>query len=113
MYVPFHTPIYLAAFAGCLAGLGAAGRYLNDPNPADYDLQARSADAFAQQFDTSWGIAPFTNLEIVEIEENCEAVWETRSPLTTDQATIPGNYAGLVNGVIALVRAGNAQVVAE
>lgn len=113
MYVPLNPPIYLAAYGGCLSGLGAAGRYLSDPRPIDYELQAASADAFAQALDAAWGSGGYTNLDLSEIEQVAQSVWSGRSPPSTNLATQPGTYGTLARAVIALARAGTARVVSE
>jgi hypothetical protein len=112
-YTPSNICVYLKAFAGTMAGLAASGKYLNDPSQGDYQIYAQMADAFSQQFDSTWGLGAVTAFEEDLISENCEAVWENRSPLKTPDALIPANYTGLVNGVIAAVQQANAQVVLE
>jgi hypothetical protein len=112
-YTPNNVCVYTKAFAGALAGLGASGKYITDPVAVDDAYYARMADAFAQQFDTAWGAAVPTTFEEDAIVESSEAVWEGRSPFENTVAFTPGAYAGLVNGIIALVQQGNAQVVAE
>jgi collagen triple helix repeat protein len=100
-YTPFNTSLYLAAFSGCLSGLELA------------DLAAVAmADAYAQRYDTLWGPSTPTNLEIISTEDISESVWLNRSPLEIN-ATIPGAYTAIAEYVIALVQAGNAQVVGE
>jgi hypothetical protein len=112
-YTPLNVCVYLKAFAGCLAGLGAAGTYLTDPNEGDYTWAARMADAYAQQFDTTWGAVTPTNFEEDAIFGASASVWQTHSMLESHVAFIPNSYTGLCNGAIALVQEGNAQVVIE
>jgi hypothetical protein len=113
VYTPLNPPIYLAAYSGCLAGIGAAGRYLSDPRPIDYELQAASADAFAQALDTAWGSGGYTRLDLDDIEQIAQSVWSGRSPPSTNLATQPGTYGTLARAVIALARAGTERVVSE
>jgi hypothetical protein len=113
MYAPNNICVYLKAYTGCLSGLGADGKQLLDPTISDETNYALMADAYAQQFDTTWGGASVTGYEEDAIEENSEAIWAGRSPLENSIASIPANYSGLVNGVIALVKAGLNQLTAE
>jgi hypothetical protein len=113
MYTPINANVYLEAYAGCLAGLGAAGKYLSDPIGSSYSGETLMAAAYAQQFDTTWGATTPTGLELATICETSEAVWEQRSPLEISFRFLPQAYASLVNGVIALCRQGNAQVMSD
>lgn len=111
MYIPNNTPVYLRAFSGFLAGITSAAK--TDISPADYTLYAEMADAYAQQFDTSWGVGSPTNYELLEIDSASEAVWENSSVLPSGMAIVPGNYTQVVLAVIARVQQGNAQIIAE
>jgi hypothetical protein len=108
MYVPNNTPVYLAAFAGALAGLGAPNQPI-----VDVDNSAEMADAFAQALDTVWGVTTYTQLDLLELQVCCEDVWSTRSPLPAPASTTPVDYDAIVTEIIALVRAGTAQVESE
>lgn len=112
-YSPITKCVYLKAMAGCLSGLGATGKFLLDPTAGDYGAYGRMADAYAQKFDMTWGTADASGFELDAILENSEAVWETRSPMENRVAFSPDSYGGLVNGVIALVRQGKAQLVTQ
>jgi hypothetical protein len=112
-YSPNNVSVYLNAFAGAIAGLGAFQRYLNDPVPADYAASARMADALAQEVDIAWGSSVPTSLELSIIENACEVVWADRSPLENAVAFTPANYTSLAAGIVALALEGNAIVVAE
>ncbi len=112
-YAPNNNCVFLKAFAGAAAGLGASGRFLLDPLAADFSVPAQMADAYAQQFDTSWGGAAVTKFEEDAIFQNSKAVWENHSPLENSVAFTPGSYASLVTSVIALVVQSNTQVAGE
>jgi hypothetical protein len=113
-YTPHSNGLYLAANAGALAGLGVV-TYLTDATQGDYFAPAQQADAYAQAIDTAFfaliGAAP-TAYEINACRECSERAWANRSPLQQN-ATVPGAYTGLANGVVALIVEGNTQVVSE
>jgi hypothetical protein len=113
MYTPNNPSVYMKALAGCLAGLGGAGKFLLDPIAADYSIYARMADAYAQAFDGAWGTPVPTVFELDAIEAASEGVWQGRSPFESAVAFVPNAYSGLVLGAIALVKEGNAQIVNE
>lgn len=112
-YTPENVNVYLRAFVGCLAGLGASGHYLSDASPLDYTPQAQWADAFAQAIDTAWGSSAPTNAELYAIQLVSAAVWIGRSPLEKTESGFYEAYESLALGIVALVQQGNAQIVAE
>lgn len=76
-YTPNSTELYLAAFSGCLAGLGAQSQ----PFGGDASYVAAAASAFAQEVDTLWGGTAVTALDIDSMSSVCERVWADRSRL--------------------------------
>jgi len=115
-FTPQNAAIYLAAFEGALAGLGASGKFLLDPVAGDSASAAQMADAYAQEIDVVWQAvvgAPPTTLELSVLSLISEGVWETRSPIPAPGAYVAGNYYGLCRGVVALILQGNAQVVSQ
>jgi hypothetical protein len=113
-YSPNNVAIYLNAFAGSMAGLAAADKYVTDPTEADYSVYATAADALAQEIDTVWGTATFTSADLLQLQAATSAVWGAgRSPLPTAQASTPGSYSNLAAALVAAVQAGTAQIVAE
>ncbi len=107
-YTPINSPIYLAAYAGALAGMGACVQPINNvSNPSIL------ADVFSQAVDQAWNSASNTALDLASMRESCEAAWENRSPFKTPDATTVGAYAGIATEIVALVRAGTAKVQAE
>lgn len=110
-YTPINLCVYLKAFAGALSGMGSSGRNIPSLGAASY--YALMADAYAQEFDATWGETTPTGFEEDSIEENSEAVWENGSPLERSVSLIPGSYNHIVVNVIALVQAGNNQIVAQ
>ena len=104
-YSPNNTPVYNAAFSGIA---GFYGAQLNAPQ--DY---AELADAWAQALDTVWGANPYSLLEITLIEAISIVQWQGQAPATDGHRYDPTYYAAAATEVVALVQAGNAQVVAE
>jgi hypothetical protein len=114
-YAANNPAIYVAAFAGGLAGLATFGRYPTDTAQSRYAHIAQQADAFAQEIDAVWGITPFTSVDLLQLRTLAQAVWIDRSPLKSDSgiAASPGSYLELAQAVVAATRAGTTQVVAE
>ena len=110
MYVPNNATVYLRAFDGALAGMAASGRV---PASSDDTQYALMADAWAQAVDIAFGVGVPTLFELQGLEDASQEIWSLRSPLTTPLATVAANYRGLAASVVALVVAGNAQVVAQ
>src|SRR5208337_2137146 len=108
MYVPKQILVFTAAFAGALAGMGVSDRVPTDTTPTDYAGLTSVAGAFAQSFDTTWGVTAPTQLDIETIEAVCEAVWEGRAPQPSTQTLNPTNYTGLCEALLAIVQEGSA-----
>jgi len=109
-YVPNNIQVYMAAYAGALGGMGASDRILISSNPSKYSGIASVAGAYAQQFDTTWGNANATQLDVFMIEALSEDVWLGRAVVTTFQTTRPIFYANYVNAIIAAIQAGDTYV---
>ena len=104
-YTPNNVPVYLAAY-NAIAGFYDA----QFQHPVDY---AELADAWAQALDTAWSSATYTGLEL-DLIGSCSVVqWEGQPPAPDGHRYDPTAYADAAADVIALVKAGNAQVVAE
>src|SRR5271166_1054660 len=108
MYTPNSPAIFVAAFSGALAGMGASDRVPTDTDAADYAGLANVAGAFAESFDTAVGPIgmPVDTYITQSVEAVCEAVWEGRSPQPTATNLNPTTYAGLCQALIAIVQAG-------
>jgi len=103
-YAPNNLPIFTAAFAGALAGMGASDRILTDPIPNNNVNQI--AGAFAQAIDTAWGSTPATELDIQSMEEICEGSWQDRTPQPITPFLNPSTFNNLALAIIALVQSG-------
>lgn len=111
-YVPQNTDMFLASFAGALAGMGASGRVPTDGNPADYTGLTGTAGAFAQAFDQAWGINPANSLDVASAEELCEVAWQDRAPLAIQPFLSSSNYSQEAAALVAMIRAGDAYMAA-
>ena len=107
-YTPNNPPIYLAAFAGAIAGLGASGQPFGDVS-----YSAAMSDAFSQAVDIAFGAGPYTALDLEIIREASETAWAERSPLRSPDSITPGAYTGIAQEIVALTRAGDLQVIGE
>jgi hypothetical protein len=104
MYVPNNVLVFIAAYAGSISGMAVAEKVLVKNNPIDYDAIAKVAGAFAQSFDTEWGLRPTTSLDVSIIEEECEGTWEGRYPVVSNPSNIlPATYTPQCKALIALV----------
>lgn len=78
-YVPNNGSVFTAAYTGAMAGMATGGgRVPRDTNPAAYGSIAAIAGAWAQSFDTIWGVNPANGLELGLIEDACYGAWDTR-----------------------------------
>lgn len=106
-YTPINVDIYVAAYAGALAGIAVSGKIISDPSSADYMVPAAQAGAFAQAFDIAWGDNAFTSLTIELTFEACEGTWDRRSPPTNDpKYLLPATYTALCTAIVAVIQAG-------
>jgi hypothetical protein len=106
MYVPNNVLVYIAAYSGSISGMAVAGKLLTDDNPADYAAVCTVAGAFAESFDTEWGLTAPTDLDLSIIEEECEGAFNWRYPNTSKPNTmLPATYTDEVKALIALVKA--------
>jgi hypothetical protein len=111
-YTPNNIQIYCAAYSGALGGMGAAGRVLSISDSTKYSGASMVAGAFAQQFDTIWGLAHATILD-VEMVTALAAVWFDRSVLVSAQTTKPTFYTNICNAIIAAITSGDAYVTSQ
>lgn len=113
-YVPQQISVYLAAFAGSLAGMATSIGPVSSSTPGDYQFLAQVADAFAQSFDTEYGaLNAGQEFQIELIAELCESVWSQRSVLPATTSTTPSSYTAECDALVALVVDGSTQVAAQ
>ena len=116
MYSPQNLNIFLAAYAGTVAGMAVTNRVISDPVPAHYNNITSIAGAFAKSFDTEWGIRPTTDLDVRMTEEECQSAWEDRSPSNAADnpgVLVPALYTDWCKALIALITSGGAYVGGE
>lgn len=106
-YVALNPAVFLAAYAGALAGMGVSGPDI-DSASATYTDVATVAGAFAQQVDTVWGARATTELDVELIGQACKSVWDGRFALADATTILPATYADTVTGLIAVVTAARA-----
>lgn len=119
MYTPVQVNVYLAAFAGAIAGLAKGAG--NAPSPVGsststtYQFISDVADAFAQSFDQAYSTVgqPPTSLETNIIQELSEAVWEDRGPANATAATTSTTYDPETLVLSAVITEGLATVAAQ
>jgi hypothetical protein len=82
-YTPNNVQVYLAAYSGAMAGMGASGRAPVSQVASDYNTLSAIAGAFAQEFDTIYRLSGNTlDLELIG---------------TLSQNLYSGRYAGNLN----------------
>jgi len=114
MYSPNNVLVFIAAYAGAISGMAVAEKVLVKNNPVDYDAISKVAGAFAQSFDTEWGLRPTSELDVSIIEEECEGTWEGRYPATFKPSTVtPSTYTAQCKALIALVTSSEAYFAAQ
>ena len=110
-YVPNNEAIFQAAYVGALGGMAASNRVPTDPIPSDpVNLGAALvAGAFAESYDTAWGLAPATSLDVDGTKEVCVSAWWGRAPQANVPAMVaPATYTALADALIALIDAADA-----
>lgn len=105
-YTPINQDMYLAAFSGALAGMGASNRVPNNTQAASYAGLAAIAGAFAESFDASWNDASTANVfETAAGKALSESTWQQRGPTTASVVTLdPANYTNLTDSLCAIIR---------
>lgn len=109
-YTPINLNVYIAAYAGAIAGMGASERVPSNPLSSASTNTAAIAGAYAQEFDTIWNDATDVNeLVYQEIITLSEATWEKRAPqLAQVTPLIPATYESLCEALIAIITASSA-----
>lgn len=116
-YAPQNENIYLAAFAGAIAGMAAAHRKMTTVfSTTLYSGLAEVADSFAQEVDTQVGsnIGTTDNQFAGEIvQEVCYGYWSDRSPPDTSTFTTAGTWLDAANGVSSIIIAALVQLASQ
>lgn len=108
-YSPNNVNVYTAAYSGAFAGMVSSGRYIKNANMATYANRAAYAGAWAQEFDTLWGMNTIDLLQIDSILAHSQAVWEERTP-TPDAPSVtkyvdPNTYTEEIAAIVAAINA--------
>jgi hypothetical protein len=115
-YVPRNIFIYMAAYSGALAGMGASplGNRQGSVSSSDYTTPAQAAGAFAQAFDTQWGGATSTILDEELTWSCCAQAIASRTPMTgSDSDNDASAWTTIVQSIIALVQQGDLYVASQ
>ncbi len=112
-YTPDNLEAFIAVYSGALAGMGVSDRVPSNPNASHYSGLAAVAGAYAQEFDTLWGVQATTDLDIQLMTTVSEALWQSRSPVASGLFLVPATYATDCNALIAMLHASNTYFVAQ
>jgi hypothetical protein len=116
LYNPNNIYVYMAAYSGALSGMGASplGSQKGSVVKTDYTNAAESAGAFAQEFDTQWGLVASTILDEEAIWSCCAQAIANRTPLAgNDSDNNPAAWVAIAQSIIALVQQGDAFVAGQ
>ena len=100
-YVPINPNVFTTALAAALASMAASGRNPTDSDQADYADYANAAGAFAEEFDTQWGVTVATMLDILVMNNEIAGAFAGRS--LSD--AVMSDYSELAAALIAIVLA--------
>lgn len=108
-YTPNNSSVFEAAYSGGYAGMVASGKYLRSQNEADYDVIADYAGAWAESFDTVWGVTSSNLLQLDCIRNLSAGVWQERTPFPVAVAVNlyanPATWTAEVTAIIAAITA--------
>lgn len=104
-YVPNNVSVYASAYAGAITGMGVSNRIPSSAVSASYALLAAQAGAWAEEFDTLWGLAAASSLDLSNIQSCSGAVWESRAPTPVAPFFTAATYAAEVASLVAIVQA--------
>ena len=113
-YTPISEPVYQAAYEGMLSAFGAGGgQYLTSDDPATYATPAKIAGTWAYEFDRRWQAVTggyLDSLVVAMIEECSNDYWLGRTPIDRQSPVVtdPNTYRTEIDGIIALITAGEA-----
>jgi len=116
MYIPNDPAIFISAYTGALAGMGASDRILSVSNPVEYSGLTALADAFAQAFDTHYatlGLSPSTTMQQQATFQLAYASWQNRSPVPNAENLTPSTYAPTCAALGAILAESTALFIAQ
>lgn len=106
MYTPNNLTVFEAAFAACLAGVGASTRVITSASAANYANPTAVAQTFAESFDTQWGAVSPDTFQVFAIKHCTYGVFSGRSPNADAVHTTNSTYTALSNAIIAYITQG-------
>lgn len=106
MYTPQNPQVYTAAFSGALSGILVSGRVPTNPDSNAYTLTMNVIGAYAQQFDTLWGITAIKQLELETVASASEALFQERAPVPNTSTMNPLTWAPECQAIIAMIQSG-------
>jgi hypothetical protein len=98
-YTPNNTSVYVAAFAGAVAAMTMSDRVISSTDTAAYQAQVNAAGAFAQTFDTQWGMRTTTTLDLNAITQAAGQSYILRTPNSIKL----GDYSSIVAAIITAI----------
>lgn len=106
-YNPNNTAIYSAAYEGALGSININTAKPTDPNPADYQVGATIAGAFAQSLDTIWGAKTASSLDIACVFSCSEVLFlgMSLSPENLPAYAQPATWTPNAQAIYAIVTA--------
>ena len=108
-YTPINLNVYVAAYSGAIAGMGAAG-WITDPAAVDYSNSTFIAGAFAQAVDLAWNSASvLSTLEYASIQNIAKEQFVQRGaqPAASAQLQSPSNWTVPAAALVSIVRQGD------
>ena len=112
-YTPINANLFVAAYAGAIAGMGVSDRVPQDATIIDYAGLAVVAGAYAIALDQAWGLAPPNSFDLAAVETASAAAWQDRAPQATTANIAAATYAPLAAAVVAIVKSGDAYFTAQ
>ena len=106
-YVPVNEYVYAAALSGCVAG-AMGSQPITSVSDETYGDTSDNAVAFAEEFDTLWGVASLDVVQYEAILDSCTSYWRGRIP----QSSVPSEYEDICDALITMVNEADAAAIA-
>lgn len=102
-YVPNNIYVFEAAYNGALSGFGVQGNQAISPTASHYAKAANVALAFAESFDTAWGVTAPDLFEHDAIQSASSAYWLKADPFANATLLEPATFNVASAAIIALI----------
>ena len=106
-YTPVNEYVYAAALSGCVAG-AMGSQPITSVSDETYGDTSDNAVAFAEEFDTLWGVASLDVVQYEAILDSCTSYWRGRIP----QSSVPSEYEDICDALITMVNEADAAAIA-